>query len=222
MLSIFKTSRNSPAKIQRVVEFMRATAGSYRLSGLTAFLTYITYAWLNDAWGNYALVGIGVYLYLSIPAYSRLSNQLESGTSAFAGLTTAGRVARYAMQFAVNCILLYVFLAGGILDPVGLGGIGGFFGAAAWVTAVSQGGQYAANWLATMGIGGSDRNVVVSISISVVVNALAVSGVIWIQTIYIGASLFFAGVILFSGVVFDIKALRVPIRRWSSRPVSTQ
>jgi len=213
--------RNSPAKIQRVAILLRAPGGSYWLSGLTGFLTYITYALLNDAWGNYALAAIAVYLYLSIPAYSRLSNRLESRTGDLTGLTTVGRAARYALQFAVNCALLYVFVAGGILDPAGLGRIGGFFGAAAWVTAVSQGGQYAANWLAAIGVGSSDRNVVVSISVSVVVNALAVSGVAWVQSIYVGASLFFAGVILFSGVLYDIKALRMPIRRRSSRSVST-
>ncbi len=221
MLSIFKMYRSSPTKIQRVTVFFRAMGGSYWLSGLTGLLTYITYALLNDAWGNYALAAIAVYLYLSIPAYSRLSNRLESRTGDSTGLTTIGRVARYTLQFTVNCALLYVFLAGGILDRAGLGGIGGFFGAAAWVTAVSQGGQYAANWLATIGVGSSDRNVIISISVSVVVNALAVSGVVWIQSIYVGASLFFAGVILLSGVLFDIKTLRIPTRRRGSRSVST-
>jgi len=214
-------SRSGPAKIQRFLAFVRTSGGSYLLSGLTGLLTYITYAWLNDAWGNQALVAIAVYLYLSIPAYSRLSNLLERKAGDLAGLTTAGRIARYLLQLLVNCILLYVFLTGGILDPAGLGGIGGFFGAAAWVTAVSQGGQYAANWLAAMGIGSSDRNVAISISVSVVVNALAVSGVAWIQSIYVGASLFFAGVILLSGVIFDAKTLREPILRRGSCSANT-
>lgn len=215
-------SRTDPAKNSRFSGLERIFDGSYRLSGLTGLLIYATYATLNNAWGNYALLAISLYMYLSIPAYSRLSNLVDTKVCDLTGLRTAGRVVRYVLQLAVNCILLYVFLAGGILDPAGLAGIGGFYGAAAWVTAVSQGGQYFANWLAVTGVGSSDRNVVVSISVSVVVNALAVSGVALIQPIYVGASLFFAGVILFSGVVLDIKALRAPFRHRQSRSESTQ
>ena len=122
--------------------------GSYWVSGLTGLLTYLTYAWLNDAWSNFALIAVAAYLFVSIPAYSQLSNLVEEGASELTGLRTAGRAVRYILQFVVTCLLLYVFLAGDILDPAGLVGIGGFFGAAAWVTAISQGGQYFAVWLA--------------------------------------------------------------------------
>ena len=189
---------------------------------MTGVLTYVTYAWLNGAWGNFTLVSIALYMYLSIPAYSRFSNLLETGTSELTGLRTIGRVVRYIVQLAVNCALLYVFLAGEILDPTDLSGIGGFFGAAAWITAVSQGGQYFANWLGATGIGKPDRNVVISVCVSVIVNALAVSGVTMIQPIYVGASLFFAGVILFSGAVLDIKTLWAPLRRRRNSSGNTQ
>ena len=214
-------TRAGPVAIQPFSVFWKFLGNPYWLSGLTGLLTYITYASLNGAWDNYVLVAIAIYMYVSIPAYSRLSNQAETKASDWTGLSTLGRVARYTLQFVVNCALLYVFLAGNILDPTGLIGIGGLFGAAAWITAVSQGGQYVASWLASRGVGNSDQNVVVSISISVIVNALAVSGVAWIQPIYVNASLLFASVILLSGVVLDIKALRIRSRRHGNCSVST-
>ena len=215
MRSNVKMTRVGPVTIQPFGAFRKFLGSPYWLSGLTGLLTYITYALLNGAWDNYVLVAIAIYMYVSIPVYSRLSNQVEAKASDWTELSTIGRVARYTLQFVINCALLYVFLAGKILDPIGLIGIGGFFGAAAWITAVSQGGQYVASWLSARGVGSSDQNVVVSISISVIVNALAVSGVAWIQPIYVGASLLFASVILLSGVMLDIKDVRIRSRRSS-------
>lgn len=215
-------SRAGQVSIQLFGVFGEIFGNSYWLSGLTGFLTYIAYVSLNGAWGNYVLVTVAISICLSIPTYSRLSNQAEAKATDLTGLGTVGRAARYTLQFSINCALLYVFLSGNILDSTGLIGINGFFVFAAWVTAVLQGGQYLAGWLGARGVGSCDQNVVISISISVIVGALAVSGVAWILPAYVGTSLLFAGVILFSGVVLDIKALRIRGYHCGNYSASTQ
>lgn len=181
--------------------------GLYMVSGLVGVLTYVVYGSLNDAWAKPALVGISLYMFLVIPWYSGFSNRIEARARAFSGLETIGRLFRYLVQLGFNLVLLWVFLAGEILDPSGLDGIGGFFGAAAWVTVVSQGGQYLANWLAAYKIGNADLNVVLAISTSVIVNALAVSGVAWIQPVYVAISLIFGVSIFAVGIGLDARTL---------------
>ncbi len=178
---------------------------AYGISALVGVLTYFAYGSLNAAWANPALAGIALYMVLSIPGYSKLSNWIESRAARWSGLATAGRLCRYLAQLGVNLILLWAFLAGGILDPAGLAELGGFFGAAAWITIVSQGGQYFATWLARHGIGRSDINVVLAVSTSAIVNALAVSGVLWIQPIYLAVSLSIAITMLSFGIWSDVR-----------------
>lgn len=183
------------------------TGRSYGLSGSIGLLTYVIYGSLNDAWANPTLVAIALYMYLSIPWYSKVSNRVETGTGELTGLVTVGRASRYLLQLGVNMVLLWAFLAGRVLEPSGLEDIGGFFGAAAWVTALSQGGQYLANWLARNGFGSPDHNVVIAISTSVTVNALAVSGVAWIQPIYVTVSLCLGIGVFAAGAMSDTKFL---------------
>ena len=152
-------------------------SSSYGLSAFVGVVTYLAYGSLNSAWSNWALFAVAVYMFLSIP------------------------------QLLVNLALLWVFVEGQVIDPKGLEGIGGFFATAAWITIVSQGGQYLANWLAQRHVGDADRNVVLAVSISAIVNALAVSGVTWIHPIYIALSLSFGAVIFGVGVVTDTRFL---------------
>ncbi len=179
----------------------------YVVSSLVGVLTYVVYGSLNDAWAKPALIGISLYMFLVIPWYSGFSNRIELRARALSGLETIGRLSRYLVQLGFNLVLLWVFVAGEILDPSGLEGIGGFFGAAVWVTVVSQGGQYLANWLAAYKIGNADCNVVLAISTSVIVNALAVSGVAWIQPVYVAISLIFGVSIFAVGIGLDARTL---------------
>ena len=200
--------------LRRVRESRLCSNPSYRLSALVGVLTYIAYGSLNEAWSNWALIGVSVYMYLSIPLYSKLSNWVERTAAGRTGLGTGGRVARYALQLLINLALLWVFIEGRVVSLTGLDPIGGFFATAAWITVVSQGGQYLANGLAMKGIGTADRNVVLAVSISASVNALAVSGVAWIQPIYVAVSLGIGAAIFGLGLLADAKNLfarnRVP------------
>ena len=75
------------------------TGRSYGLSGLIGLLTYVIYGSLNDAWANPTLVAIALYMYLSIPWYSKVSNRVETGTGELTGLVTAGRpLGRFALS----------------------------------------------------------------------------------------------------------------------------
>lgn len=180
---------------------------SYRISGLIGVLTYGAYASLNNAWLNPVLVLVALYMYLCTPWFSKVSNQIETETAERTGLVTVGRISRYLVQLAFNLALVWVFLAGRILDSSGLEGIGGVFAAAAWITAVSQGGQYLACWLGHKGIGCPDRNVVVALATSVVVIALAVSGLTWIQPIFVTVSLALGITIFGVGIVLDARSV---------------
>lgn len=180
---------------------------SYGMSAFVGVVTYLAYGSLNYAWGNWVLFAVALYMFLSIPLYSKLSNKCELAVARRTQLETLGRVARYVLQLLVNLALLWVFVEGQVIDPSGLDGIGGFFATAAWITIVSQGGQYLANWLARRHVGDSDRNVVLAVSISAMVNALAVSGVTWVQPIYIILSLSFGALIFGAGVVSDTRLL---------------
>lgn len=187
---------------------------AYGISALVGVVTYLAYGALNGAWSNPALVGISLYMFLFIPGYSKLSNRVERLAAEGSGLETVGRICRYLTQLGVNLALLWVFLAGDILDPAGLADLGGFFGAAAWITIVSQGGQYLATWLARNGFGRPDLNVVLAVSTSAVVNALAVSGVAWLQPIYLVVSLSIGLTVLSFGLLSDARnALARPAGR---------
>ena len=193
---------------------LRFDAKAYRISAFVGIVTYLAYGALNGAWTNPALVGIALYMFLCIPGYAALSNRVEAQAARRTGLESTGRLARYLSQLCVNLVLLWVFLAGGVLDPAGLIGLGGFFGAAAWITAVSQGGQYLATTLARNRFGRADLNVVVAIAASAVVSALAVSGVAWVQPIYVVLSLAAGLAILTSGLLADARLLLGrPLRR---------
>ena len=180
---------------------------SYGLSFFVGVVTYLAYGSLNQAWSNWVLVAVGVYMFVSIPIYSKLSNKIEAAITRRTRLETGGRIARYVPQLLVNLALLWVFVEGRVIDPSGLDGIGGFFATAAWITIVSQGGQYLANWLAQKNIGDADPNVVLAVSVSAIVNALAVSGVTWIHPIYIALSLSFGALIFGVGVISDTRYL---------------
>lgn len=186
---------------------LHCSRSSYGLSGFVGLLTYVAYGSLNHAWSNWALIAVSLYMFLSIPLYSKLSNYVEFSSAQWSKLETGGRIARYVPQLLINIVLLWVFVAGGVIDPSGLEGIGGFFATAAWITIVSQGGQYLANWLARREIGSADPNVVVAVSVSAVVNALAVSGVTWIHPVYVAISLVFGAAIFGMGLILDIRSL---------------
>ena len=178
---------------------------AYALSAFVGLLTFGAYGSLNDAWTNPALMGVSIYMFLSIPLYSKFSNRIESVIAQRTKFETCGRLGRYVPQLLINLVLLWVFVAGQVIDPAGLAGIGGFFATAAWITIVSQGGQYMANWLARLNLGDADSNVVIAVSISAIVTALAVSGVMWIQPIYVVASLSFGATIFGIGLVTDTR-----------------
>jgi hypothetical protein len=109
--------------MQQIPRLRLPTGRSYGLSGLIGLLTYATYGSLNDAWANPTLVAIALYMYLSTPWYSKVSNRVETGTGELTGLATAGRISRYLLQLCFNFVLLWAFLAGRVLDPAGLEGI---------------------------------------------------------------------------------------------------
>lgn len=194
---------------------------SYGISALIGVLTYFVYGALNHAWKNPVLVGIALYMFLSIPWYSRISNALEAATQKATRSVTIGRIARYLLQVVFNIVLLWVFIAGRVIDPHGLRGVGGFFATAAWITAASQGTQYLAVWLGQYRVGTANRNVVLAIFISVFVNALAVSGIKWIQPAFVTVSMSLGAMMIAIGMISDAKSLLNKAREVSGTGANT-
>ena len=180
---------------------------AYALSAFVGLLTYAAYAALNQAWTNPALIAIALFQFLTTPLYSKYSNWIEAMAARLTSLETGGRIARCLFQLLDNLFLLWVFVAGHVIDPSALDGMGGFFATAAWITIVSQGGQYLASHLARKGIGNPDHNVIWAIAISVTVSALAISGVKWIQPVYVVISLGFGALIFGIGLLTDTRLL---------------
>jgi hypothetical protein len=197
---------------------LRRLYSSYSLGAFVGLITYLSYAYLNQAWSNWALIGISFFMFVSLPLYSKYSNRIENLGTRLTQLETGGRVARYLFQLIDNIVLLWVYVIGGVIDPVALDGIGGFFATAVWITMVSQGGQYLANHLARSGFGNPDRNVVCAVAISVSVSALAVSGVKWIQPVYVVVSLGLGALIFGIGVMADTRRLLKRQKRPVFRP----
>src|SRR5919199_1731122 len=77
---------------------------STRFGLFIGLLMYTSYGYAHNTWANPALIGVTAFIGLCLPSYARLSNKLEEKTNHRTALVTAGRVARFAAQFAFNLL----------------------------------------------------------------------------------------------------------------------
>src|SRR4029453_2282326 len=107
-----------------------ARSPSTRVAAFAGLLTCLCYAQPQNSWTNPALIAVSVFFALFMPTYSRISNKIEIWANNQLGFVTAGRLGRFAFQFAVNLALFAVMLWGGGMNRSGVETVGGIAGAA--------------------------------------------------------------------------------------------
>jgi hypothetical protein len=111
-----------------------------------------------------------------LPSYAKLSNKAELWANNRFGFVTAGRLGRFAPQYAFNLAVFWIMYWGGALNREGIASVGGFAAAALLTSLASQGVQYISLFLFQRGIGDANRNVLVGLSATMVLVALGTAG----------------------------------------------
>ncbi|NQV80421.1 MAG: adenylyltransferase/cytidyltransferase family protein, partial [Alphaproteobacteria bacterium] len=173
---------------------------------------YLSYAAGFDAWGNPALIAVTALIGIALPAYSRVSNRIEQRVNYALVLVTAGRLARFAAQFAFNLAVFLIIQLGGVFGDTSLSGLGGIVGAAALTTAASQGAQYVAIMLFNRNVGDLNRNVMLALAANIVVTAAAVVGVPVVQPAFVVLGIGLAVFVFGSGILSDLRGVLFPKR----------
>ncbi len=197
-------------KKSRIRAYLRSP--STRLAATIGALMYVSYAAGFDAWSNPALIAVTAFIGIALPAYSRFSNRIEQRVNYALVLVTAGRLARFAAQFAFNLIALLIIQLAGVFGDSDLGALGGVVGAAALTTAASQGAQYVAIMLFNRNIGDANRNVLIALSLNIVVTAGAIAGIMFIQPAFIVLGLAFGVFVFGAGILSDMRGILFPKR----------
>lgn len=173
---------------------------------------YGSYAAAHEAWASGALIATSIFIGLALPLYSKLSNRLEERVNFRTALVTAGRLARFAAQFAFNAAVFFVFDAAAVVSDAGLSSVGGVLGAAAVTTLASQGVQYLGLMLARRGTGDANRNVLAGLSANIVVTAVALAGLDLARPLFLAGGIGLGAVVFGSGVLSDLRSRIYPRR----------
>jgi hypothetical protein len=173
-------------------------------------IMYLSYAYANQKWGNIALILVTLFIATFLPTYSKMSNKIEEKTNLRFALITMGRLSRFGTQFLFNLAIFGAFVAGGVLDPANLTGIGGVLGAAIVTTLASQGAQYIAIVAFNRNIGDLNRNVLVGLSANIVVTALATAGVAAVKPGFVVLGIGIGALVFGVGILSDLRAYLYP------------
>lgn len=179
-------------------------------SGVLAAVLYVSYAFAHDVWGNPTLILTAVFIGLHLPDYSRLSNRLEERLQEHTAVITAGRLGRFALQFAFNAVVFLLFLNGQVVPAAGFQGIGGLLGAAAVTTIASQGVQYVGQMAYRRGFGHPDTNTLIGLSANIFITAAAIAGLPFAREIFLFGGISVGLVVFGLGVLSDLRALIHP------------
>ncbi|MFO1079950.1 MAG: hypothetical protein U1E23_04895 [Reyranellaceae bacterium] len=206
------SSSERPTGVASLVAAVRqyVRSPSTRLAAFAAALSYACYAYAHGSWGNPALIGVSVFTGLFLPTYSKLSNKAELWANNRFGYVTAGRLGRFAPQFAFNLTVFWILLTGGALKTAGIQSVGGFAAAALLTTMASQGVQYLAVYLTARGVGDLNRNVLVGLSVNLVLAGFGTAGVPFAREAFLVAGFGF-GLLLFGlGLASDARSVAAP------------
>ncbi len=183
---------------------------STRLGYCIGALMYASYAFAGGTWSNGGLVFISAFVGVFLPFYSRISNKAEEIACLKTALVTAGRLARFAFQFAFNLFIFRVLIVSGVVSHENISRVGGFAGVAAVTTVASQGIQYLCIIFANREIGNKNANVMLGLSANIVVTALSASGVSWVRPVFLANGIVFGLLVFGVGIASDIRARFAP------------
>ncbi len=196
------------ALADKVGRYVRST--STRMAAFVGLITYLSYAYAHGSWANPALIGVSLFTGLFLPTYAKLSNKAELWAQNRFGFVTAGRLGRFAPQYAFNLVVFWVLLWGGALIPKGVASVGGFAGAALVTSLASQGSQYLGLFLFQRGIGDANRNVLIGVSINLVLAAFGTAGVPGAREAFLIVGLLLGAVLFGIGFLSDLRSIFAP------------
>lgn len=173
-------------------------------------LMYVSYVAGHGNWANPILVGVCLFIAIFLPGYSRMSNLIEERVNQRFALVTAGRLARFTVQFGFNLAVFLLFTQGDVLPEAALEGIGGVEGTALLTTLASQGAQYVAVAMFNRGYGDLNRNVLLALSANVVATAAATTGLPFVKPVFVGTSLVLGALIFGFGLLSDLRSRFYP------------
>lgn len=183
---------------------------SNRFAALIALFALVSYGAGHHAWLSPGLWAAAIFVALALPTYSRFSNKIDERFCRLTAWVTAGRSARFGLQFAFNLAMLGGMALGGALDGEKVAVVGGVVALAALTTAASQGAQYVGLLLARYGVGEPMTNVQIGLSANIVATALASIGLAVVADAYTALALALGLLGFGSGLVSDLRGLFAP------------
>jgi hypothetical protein len=190
---------------------------SNRFAALVALFAFVSYGAGHQAWLSFGLWAACIFVALALPTYSRFSNKIDERFCRLTAWVTAGRLARFVLQFAFNLAMLGAMAWGGALDPAKVAVVGGVVALAALTTAASQGAQYVGLLLARYGVGEPMTNVQIGLSANIIATALASFGLAAVAEAYTVLALILGALGFGSGLLSDLRGL-FALRHLQPRP----
>lgn len=171
---------------------------------------YASYAVPTGRWASPSIIVVGVFVAVFLPYFSALSNYFDDLAFRVTASLFCGKLARLAWQYAFNLFALGVLMAGAVITPDSIAGVGGIFWAVLLMSAASQGLQYVMLALANRGIGNRLLNIILSMVTTIVIGALASLGFPVVQVIFVVFGIVFGTIGLLWAVVTDLAGLVAP------------
>lgn len=203
-----RKSLNFPLLARKIGQYLRSP--STRLALVVAFVSYLSYAYAHISWTNPALISVSVFTGVFLPSYAKLSNKAELWANNRFGFVTAGRLGRFAPQYAFNLAVFWIMYWGGALNRDGIASVGGFASAALLTSLASQGVQYMSLFLFQRGIGDANRNVLVGLSATMVLVALGTAGWPVAREVFLIVGIGFGALVFGIGLLSDIRSKVAP------------
>lgn len=171
---------------------------------------YVSYALPTGRWASPSVLTVGLFVAVFLPYFSALSNYFDDLLFRITASLFCGKLARLTWQYAFNLFALGVLMAGGVITPTSIAGIGGIFWAVLLMSAASQGLQYVMLVLANRHIGNRLLNIILSMVITIVIGALASLGFPIVQVIFVVFGIVFGAIGLLWAVVTDLAGVFAP------------
>ncbi|MGD9882355.1 MAG: hypothetical protein AB7F22_17525 [Reyranella sp.] len=203
-----RKSLNFPLLARKIRQYLRSP--STQLAAVVALISYLSYAYAHISWTNPALISVSVFTGAFLPSYAKLSNKAELWANNRFGFVTAGRLGRFAPQYAFNLAVFWIMYWGGALNRDGIASVGGFASAALLTSLASQGAQYISLFLFQRGIGDANRNVLAGLSATMVLVAFGTAGVPIAREAFLAVGLGFGALVFGIGLLSDIRSKVAP------------
>jgi len=177
------------------------------MSGVSAICAYGSYAFLSAAWLNPYLVSLSLYLFILLPFIARFATYIDTETTTHTNSILLGKAVRFIFQCVSNIFVLWFLVSGSIVTIKIINEFGGTLIVIILVTSMSKGVQYLFEEIGLKYNIKRNISILLALSLSIIINAAAVTGVMWIKAPFIMASYSIAAILLISWGYTDLKNL---------------